>query len=82
MTNQKDPPLTSIKISHAILKSIQSIDITTEIITPPSAIHQQPSFTTINTTLTEETPQSRSFNKIFTTKKPNWNGKLMFTGDQ
>jgi hypothetical protein len=74
--------LTAIQITHAILKAIESIDITAEIITPPSAIHQQLSFTTINTTLTGESPLSRTFNKIYPTGKQNWYGNLWFTGDQ
>lgn len=58
-----------------MLKAIQHIDITAEILTPPSSLHQQLSFTTINSTLSGETPQSRTGGKLFVTDKQKWYGK-------
>jgi hypothetical protein len=59
----KKTPLTAMKIAYALLKGIQHIDITVEILTPPTSLHQPLSFTIIHITLHGETPPSCTFQK-------------------
>lgn len=81
MTNNIKKPFSEIQIANVLLKAIQQVDGTTEILTPSSNLHQRLSFTTINPTLSGDIPQNRTFSKIFSTEKQNGYGSLWFTSD-
>lgn len=76
MTNNKNKPLSEIKIANVILKAIQQVDGKAEILTPRSNLNQRLSFTTINPTFGGDILQNRTFSKVFSTEKQNWYGNL------
>jgi hypothetical protein len=79
----KNETISSIQRANTIVKSIQNIDALAEIMTSPNEHQQRLSFSTINTTgtLKGNAPQGRTYSKLFSTDKLNWNGKLWFTSD-
>jgi hypothetical protein len=73
LTNNKSKDISSLLIAHVFLKAIQLHDPSAKLLTCPAENKPRLNFTSINTILTGDVPQSRTYQQVHKTDKKHVN---------